>query len=400
MRNPSHILALVFVLAACGDDTGRDAGAYLFRDSAGIVVVENSRAAWAPGTEWRLSEEPVLRIGTAEGDSAHDLYRVTASLRMPDGRVVVANSGTSELRFFDSDGRFLFRSGRPGEGPGEYERISILHRIPGDSLLVWDSGNRRLSVLDADGRFVRSFPPGPFAGRPVFVSIVAPLRGGSLLLGAFGLRSAQTVFPIGLSRDTVVLLECDRAGEPIDTVGRYAGMEWYTTAEFPRMDLPYARDTYIVAHGDGFYLGDNATWEFSLRARDGRPLRVVRAAFPLTEVTEQDVAEQKQRWLADVSRGSRQEVARMLEPVEGPPTMPAFSALEVDAVGNVWLQHFEPVPGDSVIWSVFDPEGVMLGPVRMPSRFLVHEIGENYVLGRWRDASDVELVLLYELIRI
>jgi len=89
----------------------------------------------------------------------------------------------------------------------------------------------------------------------------------------------------------------------------------------------------------------------------------------------------------------------MLAPVEGPPTMPAYSALVVDAGGNVWLQHYEPVPGESARWTVFDSAGVMLGSVRMPSRFLVHQIGEDFVLGRWRDASDVEQVLLYELIK-
>jgi hypothetical protein len=41
----------------------------------------------------------------------------------------------------------------------------------------------------------------------------------------------------------------------------------------------------------------------------------------------------------------------------------------------------------------------MLGTVQTPPDFRVHQIGSAFLLGRWRDALDVEHVQLYELIK-
>jgi hypothetical protein len=48
-------------------------------------------------------------------------------------------------------------------------------------------------------------------------------------------------------------------------------------------------------------------------------------------------------------------------------------------------------------WTVFDPEGRMLGTVATPARFRVFEIGTDYVLGVWADDMDVEHVRLFTL---
>src|SRR5688572_20810198 len=53
-----------------------------------------------------------------------DFLRVTAILPRSDGRFIVVNSGTSELRFYDASGRRYSAVGRRGEGPGEYQRIT------------------------------------------------------------------------------------------------------------------------------------------------------------------------------------------------------------------------------------------------------------------------------------
>jgi hypothetical protein len=50
-------------------------------------------------------------------------------------------------------------------------------------------------------------------------------------------------------------------------------------------------------------------------------------------------------------------------------------------------------------WTVFDREHRMLGTVTTPPRFIVSWIGEDLVLGIWRDEFDVEYVRGYELIK-
>ena len=82
-----------------------------------------------------------------------------------------------------------------------------------------------------------------------------------------------------------------------------------------------------------------------------------------------------------------------------PTHMPAYNSFLVDADGGLWIEEYNR-PGDiGPRWTVFDPDGVLLGPVPFPPRFSPRDIGPDYVLGVWRDADDVEHVQLYDLIK-
>ncbi len=115
---------LVTSSLACGGP-GDDAGVVTVRDSAGIRIVENTTPQWQEGERWRLSPEPVVDIGG--GDREEDqLFRVVGALRLSDDRIVVANGGTNEIRFYGPGGAFLSASGGEGEGPGEFRRLSAV----------------------------------------------------------------------------------------------------------------------------------------------------------------------------------------------------------------------------------------------------------------------------------
>src|SRR5687768_7405175 len=51
---------------------------------------------------WRVSARPTLQIGEADGDSAYLFHKAVSSLRLADGRIVVLNSGSNQLRIFDA----------------------------------------------------------------------------------------------------------------------------------------------------------------------------------------------------------------------------------------------------------------------------------------------------------
>jgi hypothetical protein len=48
---------------------------------------------------------------------------------------------------------------------------------------------------------------------------------------------------------------------------------------------------------------------------------------------------------------------------------------------------------------VFDEGGAALGVVPLPPRFTPHQIGNDFVLGAWKDELDVEHVRLYRLLK-
>src|SRR5688572_26968412 len=101
------------------------ANAQATRDSAGIRIIDNIKPAWSHGREWRVSEKPTLDIGG--GPTAdQQLGRIAGVTRLTDGRIVVADQSTLQLKFFDASGRHLQSVGGNGQGPGEFKDFSTI----------------------------------------------------------------------------------------------------------------------------------------------------------------------------------------------------------------------------------------------------------------------------------
>lgn len=129
----------------------------------GACAGEQPRATLA---HWQVDSAPLLVIGRDDGDAASELGVANSAVRLADGRIVVANSGTSELRFFDSTGRALASRGREGDGPGEYRGIMAVYPRGNDSLVVYANGQRRFSVLDDSGTYRRTMDLASLPGTP------------------------------------------------------------------------------------------------------------------------------------------------------------------------------------------------------------------------------------------
>jgi hypothetical protein len=101
-------------LAACATDTPERLGAVV-RDSGGVRIVENTSPQWLESQQWRLTEEPIVDIGG--GDTAEEqLHRVRGAARLSDGRIVVADGGSQELRFYAPSGEHERSAGGRGGG--------------------------------------------------------------------------------------------------------------------------------------------------------------------------------------------------------------------------------------------------------------------------------------------
>ena len=85
------------------------------------------------------TKEPTVSIGQLEGEEPYLLHWAGSFARLPDGRIVVANRGSSEVRMFDASGSHLVSWGGQGEGPGEFMSLSHVAPWPGDSIVAWYS---------------------------------------------------------------------------------------------------------------------------------------------------------------------------------------------------------------------------------------------------------------------
>ena len=92
-------------------------------------------------------------------------------------------------------------------------------------------------------------------------------------------------------------------------------------------------------------------------------------------------------------------------------TLPVLHSLHLDAVGNLWVEPYSLPGADVAPFQVYTPDGTWLGTVAMPPGLSLEagglrtgtgsksafEIGDDYILGVWRDELDVEYVRLYAL---
>ena len=174
-----------------------------------------------------VAPEPVLSIGTFQGDTIYQLFQVQGAKRLGDGRIVVANAGSGELRFFDGQGSFLAAVGRKGEGPGEIERPALVGIFGGDTLVVVDRQLRRISLVRPEEGFLASkrlsddlggggFPQGMFANRALV------LGGGFYFSSGGGIELSS-----GFSRRATNYQSAGLDGELLTDFGEFPGSEFF-----------------------------------------------------------------------------------------------------------------------------------------------------------------------------
>src|SRR5687768_5872475 len=93
-----HLVVLMIgvTCVACADATE---GRTIETDSAGIRIITSSGAN-AP--VWQIGPAHELQIGVVDGEEAYSFDRISAAYRLGDGRIAVADGGSSQVRYFDS----------------------------------------------------------------------------------------------------------------------------------------------------------------------------------------------------------------------------------------------------------------------------------------------------------
>ncbi len=391
---PAALLALGI---GCAGESG-ESGSMVVRDSAGITIVENISAAWAEGEGWRLSDEPVLTIGVLEGPEEYQLFQAVAARQLRGGEIVVANSGTHELRFYDSTGVFLRAVGREGEGPGEFRMMGMMWRAGRDSLVVFDFGLTRLTVLSARGEFGRTFTLAqlPSGGPPL---PVGPFSDGSFLAYTSAIGPGREMRE-GYSRDTFLYGRFAASGEIIDTLVRLPGHERQIATVGGRsrfVALPYGRSPVVAAAADRWYYGASDAWETERYSPAGTLTGITRRAVTNRPITA-DIAEDYRRSVLEGSSRAPDPFRQWRANMPLPETMPAYRQFLVDDEGNLWVAEYKR-RGEQPSWAVFDPEGQFLGNVDTPADGRVSHIGSDFVLGIWDDEMDVQQVRMYRLVK-
>ncbi|MEX2283559.1 MAG: 6-bladed beta-propeller [Gemmatimonadota bacterium] len=371
---------------------------------AAIPVIENERPLWAKGREWRVSERPLLDIGKAEAEPEYELSQIRGMLRLPDGVIVVANQ-QNELRYYDKNGKYIRTAGRKGEGPGEFFQIQRLVLLRDGNIGVEDF-RHGIQIYSPDGKFVRRNPP-PHAES--FASAI--FDDGTVVHGDWpqGRRGVTSVYT-----DSVTLKRASPDGTQ-QVLGTFPATR-KVPHSFSSQVMQFGPVLSQAARGQSWYIGFPEKWEVAQNTASGKPVRLIRRAWQPVEITAVERQAYREAFVnqggeagAPVRPSLKAQRESMVVDDAFAKSLPAYAKLHVDAAGNLWAQvptRPRDVPFNKRLndtndkpqeWSVFDPAGRWLGQVQTPGNFWVFEIGNDYVLGLWRDEFDVEHVRMHTL---
>ena len=376
------IAAVAGSTAACGPEPSPRTVAV--RDSAGVRIV----TTLVPASARPFSVgPPTLSIGS----EAAPLNRVVGTVRLSDGRIVVADGGDSILRFYSEAGELVGEVGGEGDGPGEFRLLQSLGRVSGDTVWAYDFSHRRITFASPDASMVGVVELRPPPGSGLAVGV---LPDGSILLGESWSTGVSRSSAPGLNRDPVAYVRYSASGSLIDTVTLAPGREVLLSMEDGRGVMsaaPLGRRAVHALVGETLAIGDQIDHEIRLWSPRGDLRGIMRWTGGDLEVGPGLRAAWREARLVGLPPEARAAAERDLAGLSYPTRRPAHGEILATDSGGLWVAEYA-VDGDSGRWAVFDSAGVWQGVVSMPDRFTPTRVGATWVLGVSRDEFDVERV--------
>jgi hypothetical protein len=354
---------------------------------------------------WTLSTQPTLRIGT-EGDSASEFERIVGVIRMPTGELVVANSGTAELRVFTPTGKFLRSLSREGEGPGELGNLGRVFRA-GDTLFVAEFAGATtvLHVFTVREGYRSRFTPRP-PDAPRGPSPVARLGNGDFLVSEAGFIALEPVANV-IIRDTMRMGIMDPAGvRPVRWLGGFPNLSFlgYLNPTM-RNGVGFTRFTLgpslvTAASGNRTWIGDTGTGSIAIHEA-GRLVGTIELPVRRRPFSVPALERAKQRALDSASTPDQKlRYESLYDRRHRPSTAPLFTRFIAAPDGQLVVELFEEegrvVPRSHI---VLDRDGKAVAGFVVPANVVLHEIGTDYALGVQTDDDGVERVVQYALRR-
>jgi len=110
-------------ISACGPSAST-APTLTFRDSAGVVIAEGYQSPDNLPQFAVLDTIPVAEVGVRSGGPDQEFGRISGAALLADGHILIADGQARELRMFSFSGDLVWKSGRRGDGPGEFRTLS------------------------------------------------------------------------------------------------------------------------------------------------------------------------------------------------------------------------------------------------------------------------------------
>ena len=391
---------LLLVTVACASDAGASTE-ITERDSAGIRIVEHGTAALSETCA--VDSVPSVRIGVAFGPEEYQFYRVFGATQLSDGRIVVVNQGSQEIRYYSPDGTFIRRSGRAGQGPGEFSDAFYIWQTRDDTVYVGDYDPWQFEVFSPEGDWVRMVQPEPvYANSP---AVIAVLEDGRSVL-------ATDPFPTssgpGFELEHYTLVSHDAEGELRDTLMQLPNARRGQLDPSPQsMSMSPLFESYAQVSGGGPFLvvGHGSRPELQILSGDGSlAVRTILRWQSDDRTISAEAVDAARKRLSerypDLDEASRKRFIDPLISTDRPvaDSFPAFASLVVGRDGRIWVREYgRPLAPGGQHWFAFDSAGRFSCRATMPVDEEVLEFGADYVLMEDPDPDGVERVSRFDL---
>ena len=386
-------------------------------DSAGVTITRNATSTAYSNEEagfakWRVESEPALVIGMVDGPEEYLLQAPQRALLLRDGTTVIQNSlrGLFEIRYFSADGGHLATVGRWGQGPWEFHYAAGLHWLPGDSILVIGQ-DQRFAVFGPRGEPVREgslgLRPQPrmlntflldpeHAGVERFPFSVPKVSGQDRQRWAYSIHDLEDGTTVDLGEWQGEIVDWEHHGSSV--------------SNFPQPFTP------MVGRAGGagvFWVGQSDRPEIQGFDANGKLRVLLQLDREPQPVTRADERRFREVMVSQVQWDPPEQLASRARTMEFPEMKPYFGFLEVDRLGNLWIQRYEPPWTEGhQYWDIYDPEGRRIAEATVPeaalglevrhplfSRSNILDIGEDFLVAALRDELGVRYVAKFRIVK-
>jgi hypothetical protein len=368
--------------------------------------------------QWQVEFEG--QIGNLD-DPDQSLTRVVQVLIGPDSELFVSQPSDRRILVYDAASQLTHEIGRRGEGPGEFRIVGHMGLLS-DTLYVGDNGLRRLSFFSLAGEFLNSVrwtSPLIRDGRASYMETVPQVilpDGSALLVPGMIVGGMMSEPGPRTSTNQTLFLRIAQNAEGADTVAlvdaEYRSTSVTLEGTMQRISCPFQGFPLgeLMLDGSGVVIVHRpvATGiqpaDFEILIVDPRGDTIVSRSieydpipFPETLVAEAIAQLRSQRLDRDQPAPTAGQVRRAWDQIDcSLLALVPVTELVPTQDGLIWLRR-EAVPGDSMVWSVVDGLGQMVGQVGLPSdEAVVASNGETLVTLRL-DEFDVPYLKRYAI---
>ena len=279
----------------------------------------------------------------------------------------------------------------------------------GDSVVAVDRG--RLSVVDKTGALVRSAEIQRLdsinhaaTARKLAVSGIPQVEGGTqqgLLIVSYSIAGGPR--EDGPYRNSKFYSLVSSDGEYRLPLGIYPGSE---SAQITsrgitpdgvafdatiHTELPIGRNTVVAANTHHIAIADQARLAVDYYEPNGMLAAILRVESP---------PQLLDRGRFAASQGNSCPTGACWQDASLPDTLPSFDQLLLDPGGNLWVQEFVPEYDErEPQWLIFDKDGNIVAEAVMPTGFVPHQAGRNWLLGLTTDELGLQYVELWSIVK-